>query len=67
MSGLINMMKRDSFFSKALGLPTQKSPASIEESKRLTSLKSRGGTLLTGGRGIEDDEDIVKKKTLLGA
>ena len=43
------------------------SAASTEEAKRLTALRSRGGTLLTGGLGLEDDEDIVKKKTLLGA
>ena len=50
--------------------PPGKADASIaqtEEAKRLTAQRSRGGTLLTGGTGLADDEDVVKKKTLLGA
>ena len=38
-----------------------------DEARRLASVKARGGTLLTGGMGLDDDEDIIKKKTLLGA
>jgi len=41
--------------------------AALAEEKRLAGVRPRGNTLLTGGLGLEDDEDVIKKKTLLGA
>jgi len=57
-------------FGSAPGPPSPptgvRAKAQTEEMRRLAGIKARGGTLLTGGLGLSDDEDIIQKKTLLG-
>lgn len=48
--------------------PSARGKAQLAEAKRLASLggRGKGGTILTGGLGLDEDEDLVKKSTLLG-
>ena len=67
MASMVNFFKGRPELNDLLGIQFSIDPRITEEAKKPAALRKGGETLLTGGRGLEDDEDIVKKKTLLGA